>query len=67
MIELHKSVKKLCVDKGITMKELANKMGVNKTTLYSAIRNGNPTLSTIENIAKGLDVKVSEVIAGGER
>lgn len=66
MVDLHKSVKKICIDKDITVSEVAERMGVNRKTLYSAISNGNPRLSTIEGVAKALDVKCWELIKGGE-
>lgn len=66
MVDLHKSVKKVCIDKGITVSDVAERMGVNRKTLYSAMSNGNPRLSTIEGIAKALEVKVWELIKSGE-
>jgi len=66
MINLHKAVKKLCIDRDLTITELAESMGVNRKTLYSAISNGNPRLSTIEGIAKALSVTASGLIREGE-
>tara|TARA_B100001063_G_C16779142_1_gene569383 strand:- start:10802 stop:11002 length:201 start_codon:yes stop_codon:yes gene_type:complete len=66
MVNLHKAVKKLCIDRDLTITELAERMGVNRKTLYSAISNGNPRLSTIEGIAKALNVTVSGLIREGE-
>jgi len=59
------AVKTAIARKGITIIELADKMGRNRKTVYSAI-NGNPSLSTVEKIAEAMDMKVSELIALGE-
>ena len=45
---------------GITMKELANRMRVTPESLSRAI-NGNPQLSTLENIARNLNVRIEEL------
>ena len=66
MLNLHKAVKKACIDADTNISDLSKKMGVNRKTLYSAISNGNPRLSTIEKIAKSLEIKVSELIRGAE-
>lgn len=44
----------------MTMKELATKMGIAPESLSRAI-NGNPQLSTLENIAKNLNVSIAEL------
>lgn len=66
MINLHKGVKKLCIDKNTTISNLAVTMGVNRKTLYSAISNGNPCLKTMSGIAKALDVELSKLIKYSE-
>lgn len=66
MVDLHKATKRACIDKDMTISDLAIKMGVNRKTLYSAISNGNPRLSTINGIAYSLDIKTSELIGMGE-
>ena len=53
-------VKELCRDKGITIKELAEKMDIAPESLSRAI-NGNPQLSTIRKIAEALDVSVTNL------
>lgn len=57
---LSKSVKFLCKQQGITMRELAEKMEIAPESLSRAI-NGNPTLSTIQSIAQNLNVEVSSL------
>lgn len=55
-------IKELCKEKGVTVKEVAEKMGVASESLSRAM-NGNPTLSTLENIAKALGVEVTELFS----
>lgn len=57
-------VKELCTEQGITLKELSEKMGIKPESLSRAL-NGNPQLSTLENIAKTLEVEVAELLTGG--
>lgn len=59
---LSAKIKELCKSKGIQQKDLAQKMGIAPESLSRAI-NGNPQLSTIENLAEALDVDVSELFA----
>ena len=55
---LSKSVRILCKQQGITMKELAERMQIAPESLSRAI-NGNPQLSTIRKIAECLNVEVA--------
>lgn len=57
-------VKELCTEQGITLKELSEKMGIKPESLSRAL-NGNPQLSTLENIAKTLEIGVAELLTGG--
>ena len=60
-------IKEVCKEKGITVSQLAEKMGIKQESLSRAI-NGNPTLETLERIASALDVDVQELFtssAGG--
>lgn len=50
-------VKSLCKDKGMNLKDLAERMGITRESLTRSI-SGNTTLSTITAIAKALDVPV---------
>ena len=58
-------VKELCRDKGITIKELAEKMDIAPESLSRAI-NGNPQLSTIRKIAEALGVSVTDIFDRNE-
>lgn len=53
-------VKELCREKGITIKELAEKMKIAPESLSRAI-NGNPQLSTIRKISDALGVSVTDL------
>lgn len=55
-------VKELCKEKGLQMQELADKLGITRITLTRNI-SGNPTISTLENIATALGVTVPELFA----
>ena len=55
-------IKEILKEKGMTQKELAQKMGVAEMSVSKSI-NGNPGLSTIEKIADALGVEVSELFA----
>lgn len=61
---LSNQVKILCQERGMTLKELAEKMGIKPESLSRAL-NGNPHLSTMENIANALGVGVAELLTGG--
>ncbi len=55
---ISKAVRLLCRRQGITMRQLAEKMQIAPESLSRAI-NGNPQLSTIQSIAKNLNVEVA--------
>ena len=57
---LSQSVRMLCRKQGITMRQLAEKMQIAPESLSRAI-NGNPQLSTIQAIAKNLNVEVGSL------
>jgi len=51
-------VKDVCKEKGITITQLAEILGIKQESLSRAI-NGNPTLDTLQKIANALNVSVS--------
>lgn len=55
-------IKDVCKEKGITVSQLAEKMGIKQESLSRAI-NGNPTLETLEKIANALGVDITELFA----
>jgi len=55
-------VKSICKQQGITLKELAERMSVSPEVVTRMLsESGNPTLSTLVNIAKALNVEVYEL------
>ena len=66
-MNLYSAVKVFCVREKLTISDLAKKIGVNRKTLYSAMKTGNPRLSTIQAVASALKIKVSELISEAEK
>ena len=59
-VNLNQTVKKLCTNQNMTLKDLANMMGIAPESLSRTL-NGNPQLATLENIAKYLDVDIRDL------
>ena len=59
---LSTKVKELCRIQGITLKELAQRIGIAPESLSRTL-NGNPKLSTLEAIARNLNVNLSGLFA----
>lgn len=55
-------VKDLIKQKGMTMQQFAEMLGVTRDTLTRNI-NGNPTLETLERIANALEVDITELFS----
>ena len=55
-------VKEIIREKGMTMQEVSDKIGIVRDTLTRQI-NGNPTIETLQKIADALDVSVPELFA----
>lgn len=53
-------IKEIAKAKGITMGEIAEKMGINPVNLSSSL-NGNPTLNRLQEVADILGVDVSDL------
>ena len=55
-------VKDICKQQGITLKELADRMSVSPEAVTRMLsESGNPTLSTLINMAKALNIEVYEL------
>lgn len=54
-------VKEIIKAKGLTMQQVADELGITRDTLTRNI-NGNPTIETLEKIAKALEVSVSDLL-----
>ena len=61
---LSSTVKRLCMERGITLKDLAARMGIKPESLSRAL-NGNPQLSTLTNIAEALNVDTADLLSCG--
>lgn len=59
-------IKDLCKEKGILVKELAQKIGITDIGLRQSL-NGNPTIGTLEKIAEALDVEVTELFKPADK
>ena len=66
MFNIRKSMRIALAVKGWNMADLATKMNKAKGTISSAIYNGNPTLSTVNEMAKEFNLTLSEFIKLGE-
>ncbi|MCE5175502.1 MAG: helix-turn-helix transcriptional regulator [Bacteroidales bacterium] len=61
-------VKQICKERGLTLKQLAEKMGVAPETLTRAISdNANPTLATLKSIANALEIDISEIFVSTKK
>lgn len=53
-------VKQLCKEKGTTIKEISDKMGMDASNLSGSLK-GNPKLSTLQEVANALGVEVYDL------
>lgn len=58
-------IKEILKEKGMTMQQLSEELGIHRTNLSTSL-SGNPTLSRLEEIAKILDVKVTDLFREDE-
>ena len=52
-------VKEICKDKGMTLADLAGKMGVSPSALSQSLK--KPSFDTLENLSSALGVEVAEL------
>ncbi len=64
-MNISESVKRLCKEKGMSLADVADKIGVSASSL-SQIMKGNPTLSKLTDIATALDVSVADLFYDGK-
>lgn len=62
MNSIESNLKSICRQKGLSLTDVANRMGTSPSNLLSSVK-GNPTISKIQDIAKALQVSVSELLA----
>lgn len=58
-------IKEILKDRGMTMQQLSEELGIHRTNLSTSL-SGNPTLSRLEEIAKILDVKLTDLFREDE-
>lgn len=59
---IHFRIKELCKERGILLQDLAEKVGLSRVSLTRICQNQqNPTLETLEKLAKELGVEVGEL------
>lgn len=56
-------LKAKCVEKGMNIEMLANKIGVHKTTFYRYMDNGNFTIKHVRLIIKHLSLNEEEIMS----
>ncbi|MFZ4454675.1 MAG: helix-turn-helix domain-containing protein [Bacteroidales bacterium] len=56
-------IKELLKLKGMTMIQLAERLGINRVNLSSSSINGNPTVAIVEKIAAVLGLSLAELFA----
>jgi len=54
------NIDRLCTERKLNRRTLAKKMGILEASLSRSL-NGNPTLETLEKIAKALDVSIKSL------
>jgi len=54
-------VKRICKEKGITQKILAERLNIQTISLHNTLRGKYPQLQTLERIAAALDVHITEL------
>ncbi len=61
MDSIETNLKAICRQKGLSLTDVANRMGASPSNLLSSVK-GNPTISKIQDIANALQVSVSELL-----
>lgn len=61
MINVEKNLREICRRKGLRISDVADRIGSGQSNLVSSVK-GNPKLSTLQEIAKALNISVSELL-----
>ena len=61
MINVEENLREICRRKGLRLSDVADRMGSGQSNLISSVK-GNPSLSKLDEIAKALNVSVSELL-----
>lgn len=54
-------IKEICEQKGISITELGRLVGMKKSSIFTILKNANPTIETLSDIAKALEVDITEL------
>lgn len=60
-MDFRQRIKDICQDKGITQKDLAEKLGITDISLNKTLRGEYPQLQSLEKIANALEVPITEL------
>jgi transcriptional regulator with XRE-family HTH domain len=60
-MDFRKKIKETCQKKGITQKDLADKLGITDISLNKTLRGEYPQLQTLEKIANALEVPITHL------
>lgn len=58
-MDFRKRIKEICQEKGITQKDLAEKLGITDISLNKTLRGEYPQLQSLEKIANALEISIS--------
>lgn len=61
MKSIEQNLKEICRLKGLTLTDVANRMGTTPSNLLSSVK-GNPTVSKLQGIADALQISISELM-----
>ena len=61
MINIEQNLKDICRQKGLTLTDVANRIGTSPSNLLSSIK-GNPTIARLQNIADATNISPSELL-----
>ncbi len=61
MDSIERNLKAICHQKGLSMTDVANRMGTSPSNLLSSVK-GDPTISKLQDIANAFQVSVSELL-----
>ena len=61
MVSIETNLKEICRRKGLSLTDVANRIGTSPSNLLSSVK-GNPTISKLEDIAEALQVSIAELL-----
>ncbi len=64
--EVEKLIREAIQREGLTITEVANRMGKSKQTVWTILSAGNPTISTLADFSKAIGVPISELYPNDE-